>query len=328
MPIPEVTDWRSPSEQVGQRMYGTTPPPPTQDRSWWDVVTGMVPFSREIKASHYAAEERKEEVRQGYQDRGVYLRDTSGSFGPSGPQGSHTDSHPYFSGTAYPNMSLSDFNQGYSREDENVAYIFDVRDAILMNTADALMKQSGDAGFGIQGPPFRPPVDDSMFTDPSGGSGSRGGGGGGGPKYIAPDRRVIEELVGDKQIVLTGKRRPELNKIVDAFMRDHKRQFEGVSVDPKQTIMEDIRATAEYKRIHTLRGEATDENTWVNQRQDRLEQLGLGSKAAEARGIGLATTGAALASIDIGKFQAGKGRKDITMMRRLEKVAEQVGGLL
>ena len=35
----------------------------------------------------------------------------------------------------------------------------------------------------------------------------------------------------------------------------------------------------------------------------------------------MAATGAAVADIDAGKFQMGRGRKDITLMNRLEKAA-------
>jgi len=231
----------------------------------------------------------------------------------------------------------SDFLDGSIEEEQlAVATMFDVRDGILLDAAEALFNVGMESGRGRhptrargRGPTDHVPgsgnPNSDRYSDPAGGS---SGSGRGGPQYVAPDRRLIEEFVGDKQIVLTGRRRPELNSIVDAFMADHKRQFEGASVDPGATVLEKIRDTAEYKRIHTLRADSADENTWVNSRQDRLTQLGVGAAAAEERGIELAATGANLANIDVGKFQTGRGRKDITMMRRLEKVAEQIGGTI
>lgn len=204
---------------------------------------------------------------------------------------------------------------------------------------EKLRQEGGLVEAGIQGPPesaealrddprFAHLPGSIFFTDPAGGSGSGSGRGAGAPAYVAPDRRTVEEFIGDKMIVLTGKRQPELQKFVDNFMRDAKKQWEGGSIDPQATALEDIRGTAEYKRIHTLRVDSMDENTWVNARQARLTQLGLGAAAAEARGIELAVTGTNLNDIDIGKFQIGRGRKDITLMNRLEKVAEQIAGQL
>ena len=164
-----------------------------------------------------------------------------------------------------------------------------------------------------------------QFTDP-GDRSPTGGRGGGRPKYVAPDRRTVEEWVTDKLIILTGQKQPEMEAIIDSYMSAHKSQFEGKSIDPAAEAVEKIRGLAEYQRIHTLRPDAADENTWVSSRQNRLTQLGVGAKDAASRGIALAATGASAVDIDAGKFQLGKGRQDITMMNRLEKVAEQIAG--
>ena len=200
------------------------------------------------------------------------------------------------------------------------------RDSVLARIADNYIN-SQDPRFQYDspiGPPDQPGR--SIFTDP--GDRGRSGSGRGGPQYVGPDRRTIEEFVGDKMIVLTGKRQPELQAIVDKYMKDHKAQSEGASIDPGFGVLSNIRELAEYKRIHTLRAEATDENTWVNRRQDRLTQLGVGQKAAAARGIELAAIGTNLVDIDVGKFQMGRGRKDITLMNQLAKTADQMGRLL
>jgi hypothetical protein len=218
---------------------------------------------------------------------------------------------------------------------EGIRKTLDQRKAAMTSAADGL--QPGDEGY--LPPPIRaihpaliqnydPNRADNRFTDPGSGRPPSGGGGSGRARYVAPDRRLVEEFVGDKMIVLTGKRQPELQKIVDAYMSADRKAYEGKSIDPKAEVMEKIRDLSEYKRIHKLRGEATDENTWVNQRQQRLQQLGVTSAAAGARGIDLAAVGTNLNDIDAGKFQLGRGRKDITLMNRLEKVAQQVGGTL
>ena len=203
------------------------------------------------------------------------------------------------------------------------------RDAILLEAAEQYYNKNA-SDFQYESP-IGPPGPNSIeaynyFNDPANRSGS--GSGSRGPQYVAPDRRQVEEYVGDKMIVLTGKRQPELSKFVDAYLADAKAAFEGASVDPAMGVLENIRGTAEYKRIHTLRDEATDENTWVNRRQQRLEQLGLSSAQAGGRGIELAATGANLNDIDTGKLQTARGRKDITLMNTIEQTAKTIGGLL
>ena len=231
-----------------------------------------------------------------------------------------------------PKAGESDTIFGYDRDevlqsaaDNEGLDITMFRDAILLEAAEQYFNKS-ESQFQYEspiGPPGPPPP--NFFTEPAGGSGS---GGRGGPKYVAPDRRQVEEYVGDKMIVLTGKRQPELGKFVDKYLAAAKAAFEGKSIDPASETLENIRGLAEYKRIHTLRAEGTDENTWVNRRTQRLEQLGMGSGAAAARGIELAATGATLANIDIGKAQTARGRKDITLFNRLEKVAAGIGSRL
>lgn len=305
----QIADWRLPSKGSAARKKGGKSEP--VQTSWWLSALTAVggAFTEGLGAPNLlevASEdkERAEAMKGDLEDKGLLLEDRSELFSDAG---------------------------GSNEVAEAFAFVTDWRDAILLASAEAAF--DFQTGTGRRSPTrvrnqARAAASErarlALFDDPAGGGG--GGSGAARPVYVAPDRRVVEEFVGDKQIVLTGRRRPELNSIVDAYMADHRRQWEGKSVDPKQTVMERIRGTAEYKRIHTLRGEAADENSWVNARQDRLMQLGVGAKAAEARGIELAATGASLANIDVGKFQAGRGRKDITMMRRLEKVAEQIGG--
>jgi hypothetical protein len=228
---------------------------------------------------------------------------------------------------------------GYaSLDDMNVSSVIDVRDALLAMAAEGGFNMVRDIQIladrispGHAGQ-YRD-IDSALFGDPAGGSGSgsgrgRSGGGGGGPVYVAPDRRVVEEFVKDKMIVLTGKNQPEFKKVVDDYMRDHKKMAEGASVDPKATVMEGIRGLDEYKRIHKMRQESQDESTWISVRQQRLEQLGLSGANAASRAQAFAAGGVNVNDIDLGAYQYSKGRKDISLMRKLDKVAGQIGRLL
>ena len=208
--------------------------------------------------------------------------------------------------------------------------IMDLRDRALMESLKGYYELNNDPRIQYEGA-IGPPGPNSIeafnyFNDPANRKGS--GSGSRRPQYVAPDRRVIEEFVSDKMIVLTGARQPEFASIVDSYLSAAKQQFEGASIDPKAEVISRIRDLSEYKRIHTLRDEATEEDTWVGHRQQRLEQLGMASGDAASRGIALAATGATLADIQTDKVQTAKGRKDISLMNRLEQTAKTVGGLL
>jgi len=157
------------------------------------------------------------------------------------------------------------------------------------------------------------------FVDPV--TPRRTGGGSSRPKYVAPDRRTVEEWVNDKMIILTGAKQAEGPALVDAWMKAHKNAFEGKSIDPNAEVIERIRNSGEYQRIHGLRPDLADEDTWVSSRQNRLTQLGVGAKEAAARATGLAAAGTNLNDIDISKVQLSRGRKDITLFSKLEKAA-------
>lgn len=314
-----IADWRTASGEgsagrVPARKVGDTEPtaPVT---NWWDplnvenllklgaITTAVAQPGLGLLAAipyYLRGEADRNALIDEAREEGSLLEDRSEEFGPEG------------------NVDVA----------QAFAIVTDIRDAILLNAAEGLLDSTGKRNPTRVRVARRAAERLALFEDPAGGDSGGGGGGRGGPVYVAPDRRIVEEFVGDKMIVLTGRRQPELQAVVDAYMRDHRRQWEGKSVDPQATVLEQIRNSKEYKRIHELRAESADENTWVNQRQDRLTQLGLTSAAAEARGIELAAVGTNLNDIDIGKFQIGRGRKDITLMRRLEEVAGQIGSVI
>ena len=320
------TDWRE-GGRTGDDVEGAT-----ESRgpvTWWNPTTWGNSYLFDPTPAYVRPLGQTEEADR-LKDEGRYLykRDLGGSEEALTPIQRHAEWLK-----SRPGPGESDTIFGYDRDevlqsaaDNEGLDITVFRDAILLDAAEQYFN-SQSSPFQYEspiGPPERPPV--NFFTDPASGSGS--GSGRTGPEYVAPDRRVIEEWVGDKLIILTGAKQPELQEIVDAYLSADRQAFEGKSIDPSAEATEKIRGLAEYKRIHTLRPDAAQEDTWVSSRQNRLTQLGVGAKDAAERGILLAATGASTVDIDVGKFEIGKGRKDITMLNRLAKTADQMGRLL
>ncbi len=119
-----------------------------------------------------------------------------------------------------------------------------------------------------------------VHGDPTGGfltSGS-GGSGSAGPVYVEPDRRVVEDFVKGAMISLVGSTLDgRLSKIVDLYMSDHRKNFDVKerSIDPSQSVLEAIRGTIEYQRIHQNRPDTEDERTWISDRRLAAAQGGL-----------------------------------------------------
>jgi hypothetical protein len=63
----------------------------------------------------------------------------------------------------------------------------------------------------------------------------------------------------------------------ELYMKEHRRNFdtEDQEVEPRQSVLEAIRGTTEYRRIHALRPEGADERTWVGARRQLGERGGL-----------------------------------------------------
>ena len=167
-----------------------------------------------------------------------------------------------------------------------------------------------------------------LEPDGSGGGGRGRGGGGGGPEYIAPDKRLIQDWVKDKSIVLLGKSSAQQDAWVKAYMSAHKKQFEGKSIDPQAEVTDKIRNTSEYKKIHGFRKDDVDEDTWVSERREMLVRLGVSDQLAGERAIDLATVGANTSKIKTGKFLTGKGIQDVGLMNDLKRSAKMVAGIL
>lgn len=141
------------------------------------------------------------------------------------------------------------------------------------------------------------------FGDGTGGVVGGGGGGGGftGPEYVAPDRRVVEDTVKGTMISLIGTVDEQLlNKGVDLFMRDHRRNFDntGEEISPIASVMELIRGTEDYKVAHQSRPESADERRWISERLQAARSGGLDTAEQEDFAITQATVGGDIGDVE------------------------------
>jgi hypothetical protein len=127
-----------------------------------------------------------------------------------------------------------------------------------------------------------------------GGGGGGGGGGGFEPQYVAPDRRVVEDMVSGMLTSLIGSPDPALLKsMTDLYMKDHRRNFdtETEEIDPAMSVLEGIRNTQQYQTIHELRPETEDERAWIGARVQAAKQGGLNLGRTQDFAIAQATAG-------------------------------------
>jgi len=161
-----------------------------------------------------------------------------------------------------------------------------------------------------------------------------GGGGSVGPQYVSPDRRTVEDTVKAQLFALTGETSPErVSELTDAWLQAHKQSWEvrkagGQDIDPNATTLDMIRSQGDYKEAHKLRSEGEDEMTWISNRRQQLNRLGVSGEDADQRAITMAQLGTDVQDISTGAFQAGKGKQDIGMLRSMELAAQQIAGML
>ena len=179
---------------------------------------------------------------------------------------------------------------------------------------------------------YLPPIEDleggdlaDGWPDPFGGYGS--GSGYAGPVYVRPDERVVEDTVKAMLVKTVGQADEErVERLKDVWYAGHKtawdiRQTGGQDVDPNAAVLEQIRGSEDYKRIHKGRAEQEDEFTYISSRRGRLEQLGLSGADADERAIALAQTGTNVNDIDIGKAQTGMGNLDTGLRGKMKNAA-------
>ena len=158
--------------------------------------------------------------------------------------------------------------------------------------------------------------------------GDQGGGGGGGsrmPAYIPPDRRTIEEMTRNSMVSLLGKiDDSNLDNVVDGYMRDHRRNWEGESIDPNMTMLEEIRNSEDYKKIHQLRPDSANEATWVSNQRQAFIQGGGRETAAEDRSRELAAVGATASTRSAGASEFQEGFETGGFMQRFQRSAQSI----
>lgn len=155
-----------------------------------------------------------------------------------------------------------------------------------------------------------PPTDLTTITIPEEGGdgygfnpfGSSGGSGAGraAPVYVPPDRRDVEDMVRGQLARLVGQADPtRLQTLTDLYMTEHRRSWDNpaLGLNPAASVTEQVRATSDFKRIHTLRPDFVDEDEWVTMYQQGGVQQGLTAGEAEQFAIEQATIGTRTTSI-------------------------------
>ncbi len=135
------------------------------------------------------------------------------------------------------------------------------------------------------------------FFDPAPTGGGRGSSR---APYVRPDERLVKGAIEGAWAQLTG----EVNAAgvataTKAFFNDDKANYDnqGQQIDPMETVLEQIRATSQYKAIHTLRKEGTDERTWISSKVGKLLSAGVSDKLAQELGVAQAQAGSAAPTV-------------------------------
>ncbi len=207
---------------------------------------------------------------------------------------------------------------------------FEVGLALLNRVA--AMSDLRDVENAVANIPGQGPLDDlfTPFPVDDGGGGFSGGGGGGfaGPVYRAPDRRNTQDLVKGMLVSLIGSGFTIYEEeFTDLYMKEDRRNFDSATaaIDPATSVLEAIRNTEEYKTIHKLRPESTDERTWISDRIRAAEFGGLTESLQEEFAITQATVGGDIEDVQraasVAQFQSS-GQAEGGLERKLRSVAE------
>ena len=168
-------------------------------------------------------------------------------------------------------------------------------DEVWMDVSYDQMVEAGEMPEGLTYENYFDFIPEYTVDGPGGSGRGSTGSGATGPTYVKPDERLVRESVKSSMAALAGKVDPTmLEELVGTYMNEHKRSFdvrETEQVDPMESVKEKIRATSEYKAIHTLRPESTDEYAWVSSRQGALKRAGVTDLMSETLGIAQATAG-------------------------------------
>lgn len=181
--------------------------------------------------------------------------------------------------------------------------------------------------------PFETIYDTGDPTSIGFGGGGGGGGGGGslGPEYVAPDRRVIEDLVKGTLVSLVGNL-PEgmVDSFTDLYMSEHRKAWDTTDrqIDPQQSLIEAVRGTAEYRTVHKLRPDSQDERLWVADRRNAAQRGGLTVGAQEDFAITQATAGGDIPDVieaaSVAQFQSSGSARGTLLDTKIRDAAQSI----
>jgi hypothetical protein len=140
-----------------------------------------------------------------------------------------------------------------------------------------------------------------------------GAGGGGFQRiYEAPDRREVTENVKNylAQVLGDSSDKKLVNRLVEIYMTDHRRSFDNpeAGIRPWFSVKEAVRARDDYKQIHKLRPDTTDELEWVTQYQFYIDQAGIPPGLRDMTAVDFATVGASQQAASRGAFRIQEQR--------------------
>lgn len=149
--------------------------------------------------------------------------------------------------------------------------------------------------------------------------------------YQRPDDRLVRSAVEGAWDGLTGEiDGAGVNQAIKKFYRDDRANYDdqGQQIDPMESVLEIIRATSKYQEMHQLRGESTDERTWISSKVGRLLQAGVSTTLAQELGEAQAQVGAGTDTVQ----QAGEIATLTTSGRALKshkaKMQQSMGSAL
>ncbi len=126
----------------------------------------------------------------------------------------------------------------------------------------------------------------------------------------------------------------QADHLTDLFLREHRRNFDNPSreIDPAQSVVENIRKTGDYKRIHKLRPESVDERDWISERLRETVRGGLQTDQQEDFAIAQATAGGDVKDIAEAaatqQFQVSGQAPDIIRNEMLEATRAMFAGVV
>ncbi len=219
-------------------------------------------------------------------------------------------------------------NQISQNERNNFTRLINNWTGTAQELQDSMLIASKNLPFGATGELQGGEFGSTLGIGSLGGFGGGGGGGSFGPEYIKPDERVVQDFVTGTMVSLTGTvLDDEFDRIVAIYMTDHRRNFDSLdaTIDPSQSVVEAVRSTEEYGRIHALRPDSADERTWISDRRKAAARGGLTEGRQEDFAITQATVGGDIDDVEVAGSVAQlqtSGKATGIIERRMRSVAE------